>query len=95
MEEHALAEAEVVLTNPSTPSWLKCHNTSTTAVYQRTGITDPKDPMNCQRFFSILEKLSPQTVQMKKGSLLRRSGVSLRSAVEESQIASKVEKGPE
>ena len=69
---------------PKTPTWLKKHTTSYTTVYQRTGKTDPKDPRRYKRLPLKIEKLTKHTVQMKKGSLLRRSGVSFRSAAEES-----------
>ena len=72
---------------PKAPEWLKRHRrTSTTTVYQRTGKTDPKDPRRYKRLPLKIEKLTKHTVQMKKGSLLRRSGVSFRSVAEESQI---------
>ena len=74
---------------PKTPTWLKKHKTSSTTVYQRTGKTDPKDPRRYKRLPLKIEKLTKHTVQMKKGSLLRRSGVSFRSAAEESLIESK------
>ena len=82
LEEHELAQADVELTYASASAWLKRNKNSTTAVYQRTGITDPKDPRRYKRLSSTIEKLTPYTVQMKKRSLLRRSGVSFRSAVE-------------
>ena len=65
---------------------LRRHKTSTKTVYQKTGKTDPKDPRRYKRLPLKIEKLTKQTVQMKKGSLLRRSGVSFRSAAEESRI---------
>ena len=86
MEKHELAEAEVELTHPKAPEWLKRHKTSTTAVHQRTGKTDPKDPRRYRRLPMKIEKLTPHTVQMNKGSLLRRSGGSFRSAAEESRV---------
>ena len=86
LEKHELAEAEVELTHPKAPEWLKRHKTSTTAVHQRTGKTDPKDPRRYRRLPMKIEKLTPHTVQMNKGSLLRRSGVSFRSAAEESRV---------
>ena len=63
---------------PKTPEWLKRHKTSTTTVYQETGKTDPKDPRRYKLLPLKTEKLTKHTVQMKKGSLLRRSGVSFR-----------------
>ena len=72
--------------SPKAPTWLKKHKTSSTIVYQRTGKTDPKDPRRYKRLPLQIEKLTKHTVQMTKGSLLRRSGVSFRSAVEESLI---------
>ena len=86
LEEHEQAEADVELTHPAAPECLKSHKASTTAVYQRTGGTDPKDPRRYKCLSSTIEKLTPHTVQMKKGSLLMRSGVSLRSTGEESRI---------
>ena len=71
---------------PKAPEWLKRHRTSTTTVYKRTGKTDPKNPRRYKRLPLKIEKLTKQTVQMKKGSLLRRRGVSFRSAAEESRI---------
>ena len=71
---------------PKAPAWLKRHKTSSTTVYQRTGKTDPKDPRRYKRLPLKIEKLTKHTVQMEKGSLLRRSGISFRSAAEESQI---------
>ena len=71
---------------PKAPTWLKKHKTSATTVYQRTGKTDPKDPRRYKRLPLKIEKLTKHTVQMEKGSLLRRSGVSFRSAAEESLI---------
>ena len=77
---------EVAEKVPKPPGWLKRHKTSTTTVYQKTGKTDPKDPRRYKRLPLKIEKLTNHTVQMEKGSLLRRSGVSFRSAAEESQI---------
>ena len=71
---------------PKAPEWLKRHKTSTTTVYQKTGKTDPNDPRRYKRLPHKIEKLTKHTVQMKKGSLLRRSSVSFRSAVKESRI---------
>ena len=71
---------------PNAPEWLKRHKTSTTTVYQKIGKTDPKDPRRYKRLPLKIEKLTKHTVQMEKGSLLRRSGVSFRSAAEESRI---------
>ena len=68
------------------PAWLERHKTSSTTVYQRTGKADPKDPRRYKRLPLQIEKLTKHTVQMKKGSLLRRSGVSFKSAAEESLI---------
>ena len=62
------------------------HRTSTTTVYQKTGKTDPKDPRRYKRLPLKIEKLTKHTVQMEKGSLLWRSGVSFRPAAEESRI---------
>ena len=76
---------------PKTPTWLKKHKTSSTTVYQRTGKTDPKDPRRYKRLPSKIEKMTKHTVQMEKGSLLRRSGVSFRSAAEESLIGNRSE----
>ena len=76
---------------PEAPEWLKRHKTSTTTVYQKTGKTDPKDPRRCKRLPLKIEKLTKHTVKMEKGSLLRRSGVSFRSAAEESQIETRSE----
>ena len=73
---------------PKAREWLKKHKNSTT-VYQRTGKTDPMDPRRYKRLPSKIEKLTKHTVQMEKGSLLRRSGVSFRSAAEESKIEDK------
>ena len=50
---------------------------STTTAYQRRGKTDPKDPSRYKRLPLEIVKLTPHTVQMNKGSLLRRSGVRL------------------
>ena len=72
--------------NPKAPEWLKRHRTSTTMVYQRSGKTDPKYLRSFKRLPLKIEKLTKHTVQMKKGSLLRRSGVSFRTAAEESWI---------
>ena len=55
-------------------------------MYQRTGKTDPKDPRRYKRLPLKIEKMTKHKVQMEKGSLLRRSGVSFRSAAEESLI---------
>ena len=74
---------------PKTPTWLKKHKTNSTTVYQRTGKTDPKDRRRYKRLPLKIEKLTKHTVQMEKGSLLRRSGVSFRSAAEESLIESR------
>ena len=86
LEEHELAEAEMERKHPKAQEWLKRHKTSTTTVYQRTGKRDPKNPRRYKRLSSNIEKLTPYTVQINKGSLLRRSGVSFRSAAEESRI---------
>ena len=83
------------LSPPMTPTWLKKHKTSSTTVYQRTGKTDPKDPRRYKRLPLKIEKLTKHTVQMKKGSLLRRSGVSFRSAAEESLIENRSEECPQ
>ena len=77
------------LSPPKTPTWLKKHKLSSTTVYQRTGKTGPKDPRRYKRLPLKIEKLTKHTVQMKKGSLLRRSGVSFRSAAEESLIGNR------
>ena len=69
---------------PKAPEWLRRHKNSTTTVYQKTGKTDPKGPRRYKRLPLKSEKLTKHTVQIKKGSLLRRSGVSFRSAAEES-----------
>ena len=79
------------LSPPKTPTWLKKHKTSSTTVYQRTGKTDPKDPRRYKRLPLKIKKLTKHTVQMKKGSLLRRIGVSFRSAAEESLIENRSE----
>ena len=71
---------------PKAPDWLNRHETSTTTVYQKTGKKDPKDPRRYKRLPQKIEKLTKHTVQMKKGSLLRRISVSFRSAVDESRI---------
>ena len=71
---------------PKAPTRLKKHKTSSTTVYQSTGKTNPKDPRRYKRLPLKIEKLTKHTVQMEKGSLLRRSGVSFRSAAEESLI---------
>ena len=76
---------------PKTPTWLKRHKASSTTVYQRTGKTDPKDPRRYKRLPLKIDKMTEHTVQMKKGSLLRRSGVSFRSAAEEGLIGNKSE----
>ena len=74
---------------PKTPTWLKKHKTSSTTVYKRTGKTDPKAPRRYKRLPLKIEKLTKHTGQMEKGSLLRQSGVSFRSAAEESLIESR------
>ena len=71
---------------PKAPELLNCHKTSTTTVFQKTGKTDPKDLRRYKRLPLKIEKLTKHTVQMKKGSLIRRSGVSFRSAAEENRI---------
>ena len=71
---------------PKAPEWLNRHKISTTTVYQKTGKTDPKDPRRYKRLPLKTEKLTKHTMQMKKGSLLRRSSVSFRSRAEESRI---------
>ena len=71
---------------PKAPAWHKKHKISSTTVYQRTGKTDPKDPSRYERLPLKIIKLTKHTVQLEKGSLLRRSGVSFRSAAEKSQI---------
>ena len=76
---------------PKAPECLRRHKTSTKTVYQKTGKTDPKDPRRYKRLPLKIEKLTKHAVQTKKGSLLRRSGVSFRSAAKESRI----EKGTE
>ena len=96
LDEHDLIETHPKATEivdpkaaqelPEAPEWLKRHKTSTTTVYQKTRKTDPKDPRKYKRLPSKIEKLTKHMVQMEKGSSLRRSGVSFRSAAEESQI---------
>ena len=81
-----VADPKEVVPVPKAPAWLKRHKTSSTTVYQRTGKTNPKDPRRYKRLPLQIEKLTKHTVQIKKGSLLRRSGVSFRSAAEESLI---------
>ena len=76
---------------PEAPEWLKRHKTSTTTVYQKTGKTDPKDPRRYKRLPLKIETLTKHTVQMEKGSLIRRSGATFRSAAEESQIETRSE----
>ena len=71
---------------PKQPGWLKRHKTSSTTVYQKTEKTDPKDPRRYKRLPLKIDKLTDHTVKMEKGALLRRSGVSFRTAAEESQI---------
>ena len=78
LEEHALAEAEVELTHARAPGWLKRHKTSNTTVYQRTGKTDPKDSRRYKRLSSKIEKLTPRTVQVNKGSFIRSNGAKQR-----------------
>ena len=65
---------------------LKRHMTSSTIVYQQTGKTDPKYPRRYKRLPLKIEKLTDHTVKMEKGALPRRSGVSFRTAAEESLI---------
>ena len=77
------------LSTPKTPTWLKKHKTGFTTLYQRTEKTDPKDPRRYKRLPLKIEKLTKHVVQMEKASLLRRSGVSFRSAAEESLIESR------
>ena len=48
-------------------------------VYQRTGVTDPKESQRKKHLSTKNEKVTPHTVKIEKGSLLRRSGVSFRS----------------
>ena len=60
-------------------------------MYQRTGKTDPKDPRRYKLLPLKIEKMTKHTVQMEKGSLLRRGGVSFRSAAEESLIGNRSE----
>ena len=79
------------LSPPKTATWLKKHKTSSTTVYQRTGKTDPNDPRRYKRLPLKNEKMTKHTLQMEKGSLLRRSGVSFRSAAEESLIGNRSE----
>ena len=86
LKEDEIAEAEVELTHPKAPEWLKRHKKSTTTVHHCTRKTDPKNPRRYKRLSSKMEKLTPRTVQINKGSLLRRSGVSFRSATEESRV---------
>ena len=74
---------------PKPRGWLKRHKTSTTTVYEKTGKLDPKDSRRYKRLPLKIEKLTKHMVQMEKGSLLRRSGVSFRSAAEENQITDK------
>ena len=81
-----VADPKEVRLVPKAPAWLKKHKTSSTTVYQRIGKTDPKDARKYKRLPLKIKKLTKHTVQMKKGSLLRRSGVSFRSAAEESLI---------
>ena len=95
LDEHDLIETDPKATEivdpkaaqelPEAPEWLKRHKTSTTTAYQKTGETDRKDPRRYKRLPLKIEKLTKHTVQMEKGSLPRRSGVSFRSAAEESQ----------
>ena len=68
------------------PGGLKRPKASSTTVYQKTGKTDPKDPRRYKRLPLKIDKLTDHTVKMEKGALLRRSGVSFRTAAEESQI---------
>ena len=79
---------------PKAPEWLIRHKTSTTTVYHKTGKTDPKNPRRYKRLPLKIEKLPKHTVQMKKGSLLRRSGVSFRSAAEENPIEKGTDANP-
>ena len=81
-----VADPKEVRPLPKAPAWLKRHKTSSTTVYQRTGKTHPKDPRRYKRLPLQIEKLTKHTVQMKKGFLLRRSGISFRSAADESLI---------
>ena len=81
-----VVDPKEIRSEPKAPTWLKKHKTSSTTVYQRTGKTGPKDPKRYKRLPLKIEKLTKHTVQMEKGSLLRRSGVSFRSAAEESLI---------
>ena len=105
LDEHDLIETDPKATEiadpkaaqelPESPEWLKRHKTSTTTVYQKTGKNDLKDPRRYKRLPLQIEKLTKHTVQMEKGSLLRRSGVSFRSAAEESQIEKKATCAPQ
>ena len=97
LDEHELTEAEMELIHPKAPEWLKRYKTSTmteqtsTTVYQRTKKTDPKDPRRYKRLTTTIEKLTPHTVKVNKGALLRRNRVSFRSAADEE----KAKKGDE
>ena len=63
-------------------------------VYQRTRVTDPKDPRKNKRLSTKIEKIAPHTIQMKIGSLLRQSGVSFESEAEENQAVTVAGQGP-
>ena len=58
-------------------------------VYQRTGVTDPKESQRKKHLSTNNEKVTPHTVKIEKGSLLRRSGVSFRSEAVENQMVTR------
>ena len=53
---------DVELTHRNAPSWLKRQKTSTTVVYQKTGVLDPTDPRSYKSLSSQIKKLTPHTV---------------------------------
>ena len=80
LDEQELAEAERELSHPKAPPVLrhKSAKQSRYTEYQQTGVTDPNHPTRYEKLNKKIVKLMPHKVKMKKGYLLRRSGVAFR-----------------
>ena len=68
--EKELAERDIELHHPKEPPELRYRTPipakEAYAVYQQTGVTEPKDPARYKKLHEKIEKIMPHTVKMKK-----------------------------
>ena len=81
-DEQELAEANIEFHHPKAPPELRHKAVKLKegyTVYQQTGVTDPNNATRYKKKFNQkVYKLTQHTVKVKKGYLLRRSGVAIR-----------------